>query len=600
MAEIAGIYCFDRRELTPENRAAALRAVGEMPNLVTQYGQSGLFMVAAEARDFGSSDSCACLCNGSLDHGGLPAFCKAEQNAQEVSQGSLLAAIIDAFGPAGFRYVVGDWSAVVWQPQARQLLLASDYAGVRPLYYWTDRASVVWCSSLSSLLDWVGTPELDEAYIAQFLITGATECATPYRNIRAVPPGAFVRISQNVQEVHAYWSLPVGRVVRYKSESDYEEHLRILFKDAVKSHLNTAAPVCAEVSGGLDSSSIACVASRLIADRSVESPNLVTVSYRERGSRDEPFIDAMQRHLGGKLIDIEFSADSLVESSGGGTAAPTYWVPRFRALRSRVLALGSKVLLTGQLGDLIMGNWHDGSSQTAEYLVQGRLSSAFMEALSWSRETRTPVYPLLWRALCAATPWDKALCRSGDAIEDDFLIRRLRGNWRQSPEPARWLVDVTPGKRRLFQMVHHVLSERRLQTPEALQGLSYAHPYAYRPLVEFMLAVPSTIVCRPGVTRRLMRRALAELVPSFVLNRRSKASYDAVYRQSCRPLAAEILRSPSPMLLAQYGYVIQSKVMARLKGFLDGLDAGTRQLRNIILLEFWLRGREHKRQAEVA
>ena len=138
-----------------------------------------------------------------------------------------------------------------------------------------------------------------------------------------------------------------------------------------------------------------------------------------------------------------------------------------------------------------------------------------------------------------------------------------------------------------------MLSTRLLQAPEWLQHVSYTHPFAHRPLVEFMLTIPPALVCRPGEPRRLMRRAFAELLPPAILKRRSKTIYERVFRQALVPMAAELLQRPGEMRMVESGYVDRRSVMERLKRFTEGLDCNSSQLRQLILFEFWLRNRAH-------
>jgi asparagine synthase (glutamine-hydrolysing) len=145
-----------------------------------------------------------------------------------------------------------------------------------------------------------------------------------------------------------------------------------------------------------------------------------------------------------------------------------------------------------------------------------------------------------------------------------------------------------------------VLRARTLQTPEALQHISLAHPYAHRPLVEFMLTCPAHIVVAPGQQRRLMRRAFAKLLPSMVLNRKSKGSYASTYRESLVPLATTLLKSPAEIRLVERGYIERSSLLTRLDRFTQGLDCNEIQLRQILLLEVWLRARTAPHSGELA
>ena len=74
-------------------------------------------------------------------------------------------------------------------------------------------------------------------------------------------------------------------------------------------------------------------------------------------------------------------------------------------------------------------------------------------------------------------------------------------------------MQAPPERRKHFHALSMMLELRTLQAPEPLQHLDYTHPFAHRPLVEFLMSVPADVLCRPGEPRRLMRRALSDQWP---------------------------------------------------------------------------------------
>jgi hypothetical protein len=126
--------------------------------------------------------------------------------------------------------------------------------------------------------------------------------------------------------------------------------------------------------------------------------------------------------------------------------------------------------------------------------------------------------------------------------------------------------------------------------PEPLQYLDYTHPFAHRPLVEFFMAVPTDVLCRPGEPRRLMRSALSDLWPLKLRARRSKGLFNLPWQEALRPLAHALLQSRQ-FHSVERGFVDRASVLSRLERLSAGLDCNENQLRNIILLELWLRNR---------
>jgi hypothetical protein len=246
-----------------------------------------------------------------------------------------------------------------------------------------------------------------------------------------------------------------------------------------------------------------------------------------------------------------------------------------------------------------MGNMGDDSNQVADYVHRGQWWRAAREAFEWSQALRVPIYPILWRALRSSysswTPDTDLSNEVSDYAHVDSLTKEFRKRVRlDEPDRLRkrsWQ-QASPGRRWRFRAVSEMLEARTLQTPEALQHISYTHPYAHRPLVEFMLTIPPAEVCGPGEPRRLMRRAFAQFLPSAVLQRKSKAAYTTVYRKALIPLATELLARPGNIRLVDLGYVDGQSITERLTEFVQGLACNEPQLRQVLLFEFWLRNRE--------
>ncbi len=135
---------------------------------------------------------------------------------------------------------------------------------------------------------------------------------------------------------------------------------------------------------------------------------------------------------------------------------------------------------------------------------------------------------------------------------------------------------------------------RSLQTPEPLQHLDYTHPFAHRPLVEFLMAVPADVLCRPGEPRKLMRSALSDLWPPVLRKRRSKGLFHAPMLEALRPLGRDLLKARQ-LQVVERGLVDGASVLSRLERLSAGLECNETQLQQIILLELWLRSRGQSR-----
>lgn len=528
----------------------------------------------------------------------------------ESSNTAIARAVYDRWGANGLVQMIGDWSLVIRDHRTHATLLASDFAGVRPLYYHAHDGRVQWSNRLQSLVDETGITELDEKYIAGFLTFGGCPNRTPYKEIYSVPPGHAVCVSANKTKISRFWSMPIGDTIRYRDERRYEEELRALFREAVAVRLQTESPVLAELSGGLDSSSVVCMANHLVRTGAVTTPRLESVSFTWRNSLDEPFIREVESHCGIEGTRISTHDVPLLGEGQVNGAIPEAFRGVLRSITSAARHAGAKTILTGQNGDLLMGNWFDDSLQVAAALRRFQIGRAFEEALAWSKILRLSIYQILWNAAHAALPPSLTPAAIYTGADGSYAPRSVEtslvsqfSNRTGISEPAsffsnNWL-QAPPERRKHFYSLSLALELRTLQPPEPLQHFDYTHPFGHRPLVEFLMSVPADVLSRPGEPRKLMRSALSDLWPHKLRARRSKGSFNAPWQEASRPLARALLNARK-LHSVEHGFVDHASLRERLERLCLGLDCNEFQLRQIILLELWLRNRaENERMEQV-
>src|SRR5437879_4507950 len=192
----------------------------------------------------------------------------------------IVAAAYRRWGTRCFARLIGDWALSIWDPKDRLLLLAKDFVGTRHLYYTVEKNGVTWCSMLDPLIMFGHRPfRLEQEYIAGWITFFPAPHLTPYVGIHSVPPSCFVSLKGTRHTTARYWNFDPAKRIRYRSDSEYEEHFRSVFRNAVRRRLRSDAPVVAELSGGMDSSTVVCTADKLLADGTAEAPRLSTVSY---------------------------------------------------------------------------------------------------------------------------------------------------------------------------------------------------------------------------------------------------------------------------------------------------------------------------------
>ena len=136
-----------------------------------------------------------CHLDGRLDNSDVLLRKLGIQRASVGDDANLALELYKVRGTEGLLDIIGDWSLVLWDPQERALILASDYAGTRPLYYHQGAEQFSWSSSLSQLARRVGSTELDRGFMIESVARGTSGTLTPYRGIHSVPGGGVVRFS---------------------------------------------------------------------------------------------------------------------------------------------------------------------------------------------------------------------------------------------------------------------------------------------------------------------------------------------------------------------------------------------------------------------
>lgn len=520
-------------------------------------------------------------------------------SATKPSDADLALAVFERRGTFGFADLIGDWSLILWDAREKALVLASDFAGVRPLYYCLRPQRVFWSTRLDVLVDQLRPADIDDDYVAGFLESGACANRTPYRDIFSIPPGHAVRIGRNGVTIEQFWTLPIGNVVRYRRDAGYEEQLRSLFREAVRCRLRDGQTALAELSGGLDSSSIVCMARHLIECGEVNASRPATVTCENPGSLDNSFSEGIEKHCGIRGFHVSAGDFPFLSQRFTGRAIPAFWESLNGHMAKLAHQSGATTYITGRMGDLTMGNWGDDSDQVAGFLRQRRIGVALHQALAWSKIRRVPIYWVLAEALrlnfppaIAANAIPRAERSAVPSSDEDSLTQ----NFRQRAQAARYAfvsdrwTAAPPERRKHFRALAGTLELRKLQAPEPLQHLLYTHPYAHRPLVEFMFSIPAEVVCGPGEPRRLMRRAFEALWPPELRRRRSKGSFAGVFLDSLRPLAGHLLEERS-LQVVERGYLEPASLKQRLVKLTQSLNCNEPQLRHVILLELWLRAR---------
>jgi len=515
---------------------------------------------------------------------------------------SIVAAAYDEWGANCFAKLVGDWALSIWDAKSRSLLLAKDPIGTRHLYYSIDNDQVTWSTILDPLVLFAGkTFALCEEYIAGWVSLFPATHLTPYIGIHSVPPSSSVVIRNGKQTVTKYWDFDPAKQIRYRTDLEYEEHFRSIFGEAVRRRLRCDSPILAELSGGMDSSSIVCMADTLIARGAAETPRLDTISYyddSEPNWNERPYFTKVEEKRGrtGTHIDVgkqepfnfEFDSEHFAATPDSGGGRPSEASRQFAAC---ITSQGNRVVLSGIGGDELTGGVPTPTPELEDLIARGHLRTLAHQLKVWALNKRKPWFHLFF-----------------DAARG-FFPPALVGVPKHR-QPAPWLNPAFVNRNRPALQGYETrlklfgplpTFQENISTLEALQGQlscdalspDLAHekryPYLDRSLHEFMYAVPREQLVRPGQRRSLMRRALVGVVPDELLNRKRKAFVTRGPRVGIAAGWPHLVELSHYMLMDFLGIADSRRFMETLQKTRRGADVPLIALMRTLNIELWLR-----------
>lgn len=443
--------------------------------------------------------------------------------------------------------IIGDFAYLIWDGRRHQLFCARDTAGIKSFYYHFDGHTFIAGTELQQILQNPLVPLLpNEGYIAEYL-TGhfSNHHETLWSAIFRLPPCHSLVLNRGVVKRQRYFDLDPGKTIRHVNDQEYAEHFLEILREAVRCRMRSSnGAVAAELSGGLDSSSIVVVAASELRGRNVMCPRFETFTqlYSDPGADERSFSSDVARKW--QLTANTFDSYRLDTRSHGDTVRQFRDIPLYpnsgSDLTQVIAQKGFRVALTGVGGDQIMA----GSGYYYADLVQNLRFGELLAELRISRGVPfldkrrahalrrlltlgilplcpRPIRNLARRIRHGRTP---AIPRT---IDRDLAVRvDLKGRLRDAAQAPP---GCSPSQRLFYEQfddawMTHVLE--LADRTEGTLGVEGRHPFYDRRVIEFMFAIPAEQRNRGGVRKSILRRATQGLLPESVRNRYTKAGFD--------------------------------------------------------------------------
>ncbi len=526
---------------------------------------------------------------------------------------AIVAASYEKWGANCLKKLIGDWALSVWNPQERSVLLAKDPIGTRHLYYSFDNNQVTWSTILDPLVRLAGkTFAICEEYIAGWFSYFPAAHLTPYAGIHSVPPSSSVLLRPRRHTVSRYWNFDPHKKIRYRTDAEYEEHFRTLFAKAVQRRLRSDRPVLAELSGGLDSSSIVSMADTVIASGAADTPRLDTISWYddsydhiEPDTNERRFFIKVEEKRGrtGRHIDLrslkkdassqksftsEFDNDRFAVTPSSHSELSEH----FKRYAAHMRSQGHRVTLSGIGGDEVTsGDVPTPTSELQNLLARVRFFTLARQLNAWAAKMRKPQLPLLWKAARGFF----SLTLTGLSIDmrpapwfDPGFVRRNYAALCGYPSRVKLFGPLPSFQENVVRLnvLRRLLANWALQA-ELLREIRF--PYFDRDFLEFLYAVPREQIVGVGKRRFLMKRALVGIVPDEVLNRRRKAFVAQEPKKDSATEWPSLAELGQHLVGSSVGIINPNRLLEALQKAARNEEVPIGALRNTLTLESWLR-----------
>ena len=218
--------------------------------------------------------------------------------------------LFEEYGADCVQHLRGMFAFAIWNRNTKTLFIARDRLGIKPLYYKLTPERLLFGSEIKVLLAHGGIrPEFNRAALPEYLAFGYLSAQdTFYQGITKLPPGHIMTIAPDGKpEIRQYWDLDASTPHESRDENYYVRAYRELLEGAVESHLMSDVPLGVFLSGGVDSSAVAALMTKIRR----EPIETFSVGYGEQSYSELPFARAVSQHIKSKHHEVVVSEEDF-------------------------------------------------------------------------------------------------------------------------------------------------------------------------------------------------------------------------------------------------------------------------------------------------
>jgi asparagine synthase (glutamine-hydrolysing) len=536
---------------------------------------------------------------------------------KDPTDADLILAAYECWGEACPEYIIGDFAFAIWDSQKRCLFCARDAVGVRPFFYCRRGQTLYFATAISSILAGLREhPPINEPLMVDFLCWRFDRWVheTIYQSIFRLPASHRLKAQQEEESLARCWTFGAQPGPHYKTDREYVEHFRELFSEAVQCRLRSVTPVGISVSGGLDSSSIACMADHILSAETRDSQQrvrLYSCVFKDFPAADEreylkAVLDKCYRFPAATI-----AGENLWGLKDIGTDESFHLdEPEVFPIRSMLTSLlgeayrhGCRVMLSGEGGDQVMSDaayWMPALIRDVD-LLQIRSELRHF----WRRSGRSTVNMLILDLV-------KSFIESIKPCVPLYLLQRrsqisyLRSapawvnKWWIKP-PDRLQLGSTSDytihlPNRSATVMYHQLTGGwytallgYINSVAAFQGMEYRLPFLDRRVIDFQLIIPPRLRFAGGRTKVILRGAMADILPETIRQRSTKAHFSEVVDYGLREKERAKVRSLLDGIMTDQGkYLDSNELRSAWQQYYKSTDLPPTRFLAAPLLRAWL------------
>jgi asparagine synthase (glutamine-hydrolysing) len=453
--------------------------------------------------------------------------------------------LYEEHGAGCVEYLRGMFAFAIWDQRKRELFIARDRLGVKPLYYaLMDDGSLYFASEIKSILTaWDRKPQLNFAVLPDYLANHAPSGEeTMFHGIRRLLPGHTLIWRDGRVEIDKYWDIyfsSPGQENGNRSDADYIEEWTELFRTSVRLRLMADVPLGMFLSGGIDSSAIAAVMSQMVN----EPIKTFSVGFAEREANELEYARMVSNKFKTDHHEVIVTPQQFFaalpkliwhedEPIAHLASIPLYFVSRLASKHVKVVLTGegSDELLGGYaryrktILNLSLGGRYDQlvpgtvKRQVSEMLDQLPKGSRMGQKLSRTFLKKEPNFESLYLDNFAVFSRGQQATLFTNAAEE-------RIGFLDPYVSVRNYLNTTDANTLLNQMLYvdtktylHELLMKQDQMSMAA-SIESRVPFLDHKLVEFTARLPEHLKLRGKTTKYILRKSMAGVLPEAILNR---------------------------------------------------------------------------------